>query len=220
LSCAAVLVRLGCPSEARRAKGSQGAVDPSACGLQDGRLPGREGGGWRRGARGLSARALRARPTAHLLARTRRSAAHPMLPAALLLCAAAAGEMRRGGSRREPALSPRAPRPPSRPTVLGPPGGWLCAHLGKGHLRRRRAMKTRRQVAFRWRRACVIIAGWRLWVRGLRRRPAPLGGSSHCFVNGSRAGAGSQMAEGRNDGSVAGRWGERGNTACERVRAG
>ena len=61
-----------------------------------------------RGGTGLSARALRARPTAHLL---RRSMAQRLTRCPAPYCRTAPPlwrEMRRGGSRREPALSPRA----------------------------------------------------------------------------------------------------------------
>ena len=63
--------------------------------------------GWRNG--GLSARALRARSTAHLLQPRPRYPPDSILRAALRRGAGlAAQEMRRGGSRREPALSPPA----------------------------------------------------------------------------------------------------------------
>ena len=60
---------------------------------------------------GLSARALRARSTAHLLRPLDRLPSHLLGCAWLALRTAAVQEMRRGGSRREPALSPYAGGP-------------------------------------------------------------------------------------------------------------
>ena len=57
---------------------------------------------------GLSARALRARSPAHLLRRTLAQRSTDALGASPASCAGPLQEMRRGGSRREPALSPRA----------------------------------------------------------------------------------------------------------------
>jgi hypothetical protein len=89
---------------------------------------------------GLSARALRARPTAHLPRHCLRSAAHPTFGAWLLHSTAAAQEMRRGGSRREPALSPGSAAggalPWARTHSAGFPPHFVCAgirqfsHLG------------------------------------------------------------------------------------------
>jgi len=63
--------------------------------------------GWD-GGTGLSVRALRARSTAHLPdVRSLRSAPPPVVCALPPHPAGAAREMRRGGSRKEPALSPR-----------------------------------------------------------------------------------------------------------------
>jgi hypothetical protein len=74
------------------------------------REPGRGGSG----TRGLSGRALRARTTAHLPALCARSPPHQTLGAYPRAVPPLGREMRRGGSRREPALSPRCRRPRAR----------------------------------------------------------------------------------------------------------
>ena len=77
-------------------RGESSLSEPETC-----RSVGRGGG------TGLSARALRARPTAHLPP-VPHGAAHALLRACPPHRLAAPREMRRGGSRREPALSPVA----------------------------------------------------------------------------------------------------------------
>jgi hypothetical protein len=69
--------------------------------------------------RGLSARALRARSHGASPPPFPRSAPHPLFCSSPPLRAAPGQEMRRGGSRREPALSPRSAshRPPPWPPL-------------------------------------------------------------------------------------------------------